>query len=128
MIVGAGEVELGVRIFNEADARGMLVHVLETPALCNFTLPEVTRIGPVAVAISAAGAAPALSKRMAREIESLFGQPYAMLAILMGAARDWARRTIPTDGAAAHSLTRSSTGSLTRSSCCAPETCARCRS
>src|SRR5947199_151769 len=54
------------------------------------------RPGPLAVAISTAGASPALAKRMKREIGEQFGEPYANLAILLNDARGWAKATLPT--------------------------------
>ena len=74
----------------------MLVNVVDVPPLCNFILPAIVRTGPLAVAISTAGASPALAKRMKREIAELFGEPYAMLAILLNDARGWAKATLPT--------------------------------
>ena len=48
------------------------------------------------MAISTAGASPALAKRMKREISELFGEPYATLAVLLNDARGWAKATLPT--------------------------------
>src|SRR6202020_3228686 len=66
------------------------------PPLCNSTPPALARPGPLAVAISTAGASPALAKRMKREIAEQFGEPYAMLAILLNEVRGWAQATLPT--------------------------------
>jgi siroheme synthase-like protein len=74
----------------------MLVNVVDVPPLCNFILPAIVRTGPLAVAISTAGASPALAKRMKREIGEMFGEPYANLAILLNEARGWAKATLPT--------------------------------
>jgi siroheme synthase-like protein len=74
----------------------MLVNVVDVPPLCNFILPAIVRTGPLAVAISTAGASPALAKRMKREISELFGEPYATLAVLLNDARGWAKATLPT--------------------------------
>ena len=74
----------------------MLVNVVDVPPLCNFILPAIVRTGPLAVAISTAGASPALAKRMKREIAELFGEPYAVLAVLLNDARGWAKATLPT--------------------------------
>ena len=74
----------------------MLVNVVDVPPLCNFILPAIVRTGPLAVAISTAGASPALAKRMKREIGELFGEPYADLAVLLNDARGWAKATLPT--------------------------------
>ena len=74
----------------------MLVNVVDVPPLCNFILPAIVRTGPLAVAISTAGASPALAKRMKREIAELFGEPYAQLAVMLNEARGWAKATLPT--------------------------------
>jgi len=59
-------------------------------------LPAIVRNGPLAIAISTAGASPALAKRMKREIADQFGEPYAQLAVLLNEARGWAKATLPT--------------------------------
>ena len=74
---------VNIRVFEDAEARAMLVNVVDVPPLCSFILPAIVRSGPLAIAISTAGASPALAKRMKREIAELFGEPYAMLAILL---------------------------------------------
>jgi siroheme synthase-like protein len=74
----------------------MLVNVVDVPPLCNFILPAIVRTGPVAIAISTAGASPALAKRMKREISELFGDSYAELAQILNDHRGWAKGTLPT--------------------------------
>src|SRR4051812_1431353 len=74
----------------------MLCNVVDVPPLCSFILPAIVRTGPVAVAISTAGASPALAKRMKREIAELFGPDYAELAGLLNDVRGWAKATLPT--------------------------------
>ena len=69
----------------------MLVNVVDVPSLCNFILPAIVRTGPLAIAISTAGASPALAKRMKREIADAFGEPYARLAVILNDARGWAK-------------------------------------
>jgi siroheme synthase-like protein len=88
--------ELNVRVYEDAEARAMLVNVVDVPHLCNFILPAIVRQGPLAIAISTAGASPALAKRMKREIADAYGEPYARLAVILNDARDWAKATLPT--------------------------------
>ena len=95
-IAATDDTDLNVSVFEDAEARAMLVNVVDVPPLCNFILPAIVRTGPLAVAISTAGASPALAKRMKREIGELFGEPYANLAILLNEARGWAKATLPT--------------------------------
>ena len=95
-IAATGDTDVNIRVFDDAEGRAMLVNVVDVPPLCNFILPAIVRTGPLAVAISTAGASPALAKRMKREISELFGEPYADLAVLLNEARGWAKANLPT--------------------------------
>jgi len=95
-IAATDDTEVNIRVFEDAEQRAMLVNVVDVPPLCNFILPAIVRSGPLAIAISTAGASPALAKRMKREIGELFGDEYAVLAVLLNEARGWAKATLPT--------------------------------
>jgi precorrin-2 dehydrogenase / sirohydrochlorin ferrochelatase len=95
-IAATDTTDVNIRVFEDAERRAMLINVVDVPPLCNFILPAIVRTGPLAVAISTAGASPALAKRMKREIAELFGEPYADLAVLLNDARGWAKGTLPT--------------------------------
>jgi len=95
-IAATSDTDVNIRVFEDAEARSMLVNVVDVPPLCNFILPAIVRTGPLAIAISTAGASPALAKRIKREISELFGEPYANLAMLLNDARGWAKATLPT--------------------------------
>src|SRR5881227_3371407 len=95
-IASTDDTDVNIRVYEDAEARAMLVNVVDVPPLCNFILPAIVRTGPLAIAISTAGASPALAKRMKREIAEQFGEPYANLAILLNEARGWAKATLPT--------------------------------
>ena len=95
-IAATDDTDINIRVFQDAESRAMLVNVVDVPPLCNFILPAIVRTGPLAVAISTAGASPALAKRMKREIGEMFGEPYATLAILLNDVRGWAKGTLPT--------------------------------
>jgi precorrin-2 dehydrogenase/sirohydrochlorin ferrochelatase len=96
VIAATNASEVNIRVYEDAERRAMLVNVVDVPPLCNFILPAIVRSGPLAIAISTAGASPALAKRMKREIAVLFGEDYARLAILLNDARGWAKATLPT--------------------------------
>ena len=97
MVIAATEdTDVNIAIFNDAEARAMLANIVDVPPLCNFILPAIVRTGPLAIAISTAGASPALAKRMKREISESFGEPYARLAVMLNDARGWAKGTLPT--------------------------------
>jgi siroheme synthase-like protein len=95
-IAATDDTEVNIRVWEDAERRAMLVNVVDVPPLCNFILPAIVRTGPLAIAISTAGASPALAKRMKREIAALFGEEYARLAVLLNDVRGWAKDTLPT--------------------------------
>ena len=96
VIAATDDTEVNIGVFDDAEQRAMLVNVVDVPPLCNFILPAIVRTGPLAIAISTAGASPALAKRMKREIAELFGEEYARLAVILNDARGWAKGTLPT--------------------------------
>ncbi len=95
-IAATDDTDVNIRVYDDAERTAMLVNVVDVPPLCNFILPAIVRTGPLAVAISTAGASPALAKRMKREISEMFGEPYATLAVLLNDVRGWAKGTLPT--------------------------------
>jgi precorrin-2 dehydrogenase len=97
LAIGAtGSTEVNISVYEAAERRAMLCNVVDVPPLCSFILPAIVRTGPLAIAISTAGASPALAKRMKREIADAFGEPYARLAVLLNEVRGWAKDTLPT--------------------------------
>ena len=96
VIASTDDTDVNIGIYHDAEERAMLVNVVDVPPLCNFILPAILRTGPLAIAISTAGASPALAKRMKREIGELFGEEYATLAVLLNESRGWAKGTLPT--------------------------------
>src|SRR5918994_1302636 len=96
VIACTDDTDVNIRIYEHAEARAMLVNIVDVPPLCNFILPAIVRTGPLAIAISTAGASPALAKRIKAEIAEEFGEPYARLAVLLNEARGWAKGTLPT--------------------------------
>lgn len=95
-IAATDDTDVNISVYEDAEARAMLVNVVDVPPLCNFIVPAIVRTGPLAIAISTAGASPALAKRMKREIDELFGAPYAALAVILNEVRGWAKATLPT--------------------------------
>jgi precorrin-2 dehydrogenase/sirohydrochlorin ferrochelatase len=96
VIAATDDTDVNIQIYDDAERRAMLVNVVDVPPLCNFILPAIIRTGPLAIAISTAGASPALAKRIRDEIADEYGEPYARLAILLNDVRGWAKGTLPT--------------------------------
>jgi siroheme synthase-like protein len=96
VIAATNRTDVNIRVYEDAERRAMLVNVVDVPPLCNFILPAIVRTGPLAIAISTAGASPALAKRIKAEVAAAYGEPYARLAVLLNDARGWAKATLPT--------------------------------
>jgi siroheme synthase-like protein len=96
VIASTNDTDANIKVYEDAERRAMLVNIVDVPPLCNFILPAIVRTGPLAIAISTAGASPALAKRIKAEIAEEYGEPYARLALLLNEVRGWAKGTLPT--------------------------------
>ncbi len=73
---------------NRAVSRGArrlrrLVNVVDQPALCSFIVPSIMRRGAITMAISTAGASPALSKWLRQDLARRYGPPFARVLTRM---------------------------------------------
>jgi uroporphyrin-III C-methyltransferase / precorrin-2 dehydrogenase / sirohydrochlorin ferrochelatase len=92
------------RIFDEAEAQGVLLNAVDDISHCHFAAPAVLRRGDLVVALSTGGKAPALAKQLRSRLSSQFPDEYATLLELLGEVREkalqvrevdfaeWARR------------------------------------
>ena len=55
-IAATNDTDVNIRVYEDAERRAMLVNIVDVPPLCNFILPAIVRTGPLAIAISTAGA------------------------------------------------------------------------
>jgi precorrin-2 dehydrogenase / sirohydrochlorin ferrochelatase len=98
VVAATSDIDLSRRVHADAEARGVFINVADVPELCTFILPAIVRTDPIAIAISTAGASPALAQRMKRELAEHFGPEYARLAVLLDEVRGWAKKTLATYG------------------------------
>lgn len=91
VLAAADDASVGPRVAQEARALGVWVNTADVPELCDFTLPSVGRRGPITVAISTAGHAPAIARRLRRELTARVAPHHVWLARLSG----WLRRHLP---------------------------------
>ncbi|MEI4507076.1 NAD(P)-dependent oxidoreductase [Sphingopyxis sp. CCNWLW253] len=68
-------------------ARGLLVNVVDRPALCDFTTPAIVDRAPVTIAIGTGGASAGLAKAVRQRIEALLPARLGPLAAALHAAR-----------------------------------------
>jgi len=77
-----------------ADLYGILLNVVDRPDACDWAMPALVERGPLLVAISSAGAAPALVRQVRQVIERAVPPAYGRLAALCRAARGRVRRLL----------------------------------
>ena len=71
----------------ELRARGLLVNVVDRPALCDFTTPAIVDRAPVTIAIGTGGASAGLAKAIRQRIEALLPSRLGALASALHTAR-----------------------------------------
>lgn len=85
-------------------ARGLLVNVVDQPALCDFTTPAIVDRDPVLIAVSTGGASAGLAKAVRQRLERLLPQGLGALAAALADARRALRARWPDPVARRHAL------------------------
>lgn len=88
VIVSETNPEKTAPIWEEAQARNVLINAMDDVPHCTFVAGSVIRRGPLVISISTSGAAPALSVRLRQRMEDEFGPEYAEFLTLMQALRE----------------------------------------
>jgi siroheme synthase-like protein len=87
---------VNLHVYEDAERRSLLCNVADVPELCNFILPAVLRLDPIAIGISTGGASPALAQRIRRDIEAVVGPEHQQLAHELRRLRPWAKKNLAT--------------------------------
>lgn len=86
-IAATGDREVNRRVHEACCAHGVLVNTVDDPSLCTATFPAIVDRGPVTVAISTRGSAPALARYLREKIEQLLPAGTERLARFLAARR-----------------------------------------
>ncbi len=85
VIAATDDEAVNARVAADAREAGVLVNVVDRPALCDFLVPSQVARGDLLIAISTGGAAPSLARRLRERLEAQFGPEYE---VLLAALRD----------------------------------------
>jgi precorrin-2 dehydrogenase/sirohydrochlorin ferrochelatase len=89
LVVGAtDDMEVNRQVSAAAQARGLLVNIVDAPELCTFIVPAQVRRGPLTIAVSTGGASPALARKVRQELEQHFGPDYGRYLQVLQAVRN----------------------------------------
>ena len=75
-------------VFELANARNVFVNVVDDQPKCTFIFPSIVDRDPITIAISSAGTAPVLARRLREKLETLIPHHIGPLARLVGGFRD----------------------------------------
>ena len=71
VVANDGDDEFNRRVAGDARATGAVVYAHDQPDVSDLAMPALIRRGPLAIAISTDAAAPALSRRLREQLQSL---------------------------------------------------------
>jgi uroporphyrin-III C-methyltransferase / precorrin-2 dehydrogenase / sirohydrochlorin ferrochelatase len=94
VVAATDELAVNRAVSQAARTRGIPVNVVDNAELSSFIFPALIDRAPVVVAVSSAGAAPVLARRVREQIEALLPARLGALARFMGAQRQAVSRVL----------------------------------
>ncbi|MYN13331.1 uroporphyrinogen-III C-methyltransferase [Pusillimonas sp. TS35] len=95
VIAATDDRALNRRIADLADERRQFINVVDDPELSSFHVPAIVDRAPLTIAISSAGHAPVLARRVRERLESLFDHSLGALGALAARYRPAIRKARP---------------------------------
>ncbi len=96
VIAATNDMTLNAQVYADAKRINIPVNVVDQQDLCTFITPSIIDRSPIVVAVSSAGAAPVLARRLRARLETLIPARYGELALLAGSFRQRVKQQIKT--------------------------------
>jgi len=93
VVAATGDRALEAAIYAECHGVTTLVNAADNPAACTFYLPALFRAGDLSVAISTAGASPAIASWVRDRVGALLGEHFSDVVDIVAATREQIRAT-----------------------------------
>jgi len=87
VIDASGDPEINRQTWDEAEAAGVLINVVDRPEQCRFIAPAIVRRDPLLIAISTSGESPFLASSLRARLERWLGQEWGPFTALVGRTR-----------------------------------------
>jgi siroheme synthase-like protein len=94
VVAATSDDELNRRVFADANERRIFCNVADVPELCSFILPALHRRGPITIAVSTAGASPALAQWLRDRFAAQIGFEHEQLASELRRIRPWVKQNL----------------------------------
>ncbi|MSP85908.1 MAG: uroporphyrinogen-III C-methyltransferase [Methylotenera sp.] len=88
VIAATNVVAVNTAVSIAAKAQNIPVNVVDSPALCTFTMASIVERSPIVIAISSEGNAPVLARYIRTRIETMLPAGYGRIAGIAGEFRD----------------------------------------
>ncbi|MBF0219551.1 MAG: uroporphyrinogen-III C-methyltransferase [Gammaproteobacteria bacterium] len=88
VIAATNDRETNEAVYHAAEARGILVNVVDNLELCGFIMPAIIDRSPVQIAVSTGGASPVLARLIRAKLEATIPNGYGKLAALVEKFRE----------------------------------------
>jgi siroheme synthase-like protein len=96
VVAATSDDALNRRIYADATDRRIFCNVADVPELCSFILPALHRRGPITLAVSTAGASPALAQWLRDKFAAQIGFEHEQLAGELQRIRPWVKQNLHT--------------------------------
>ena len=97
-VAASDDRDVNAAVSEAAQALGIPVNVVDSPELSSFIFPAIIDRAPLVVAVSSAGAAPVLARRVRAQIEALLPARLGALARFLGERRAAVKRALAPAG------------------------------
>ncbi len=95
VIAATDDEPVNVAVFKAATARNIPVNVVDSPALCTFTMASIIDRSPIVIAVSSEGNAPVLARYTRTRIETMLPANYGRIAAIAGEFREQVKAKFP---------------------------------
>jgi len=87
VVDASDDVAVNRESWEEAEAAGILINVVDRPAQCRFIAPAIVRRDPLLIAISTSGESPFLASALRARLERWLGREWGPFTALVGRVR-----------------------------------------
>ncbi|MGO4276356.1 bifunctional precorrin-2 dehydrogenase/sirohydrochlorin ferrochelatase, partial [Paenibacillus sp. TAF58] len=76
VVAATNDAKVNASVHEIASRQGQLINVVDQPQLSSFIVPSVVRRGKLVIAVSTGGASPSAARKIAQEIDTVYGEEY----------------------------------------------------
>jgi len=95
VIAATDSSQVNKSVYEETRELGIMADIVDEPQLCDFIVPSCIRRGPLIITVSTSGKSPCLSKKIRKDLESIYSEAYGTFTSMLGNMRERVQKEIP---------------------------------